>query len=444
MTIYLPEKITGFRKAFDETCERISSMEQNRLFFALLIKLMECLKKHPLVNNFVKEADDSIVTRKEDFSRLAFETVEDQWRRLWKYHSHLYNSRRDLVIIKRIITGPTEIAFTSTLYDRIQFRLRGFCHSSHLFRFLNVARHLFLSAQFEIQHPCTLRSDFQSTCEMNKTSTTTRIFIPLQLKKNDKRNKLRRYIQFQSPARTTHTLEFKAEDLCLALFSPKNIELDRKFSLQGMNSREKKQNLFYLVETNPSICWERLCFVCDCIQVRGEFPNLSPIRGRWKVIRKQAWESAVARCDKEALLGANMSLRQKMEEGSRESLMDVSIKLEHQIDRKGVEKYLQSLKNHLHNYLFKIENEPQSPPFSSDLELPGTQKANFAIDLAIKYWKENPNGKHDEAFDYYLVHCSFNKQLRRDRWNQIIRELDLDPRRKSEKKRGKGKKTCKD
>lgn len=442
MTIFLPENVTGFRQAFDETCERIIKNDQDSTFYILLTKLMDCLKEHPLVADFVKEVEASTSTRKSDFSLAALEAVEDQWKRLWKYHAHRHKYRKSLVIIKRIVTGPTGINFFSPLYDRIQFSLRGFCHFSFLFRLIDDAPRIFRSIQFEIQHGMTKPFCFQSEREMSKIPTTVRGFTPLQLKKGDKRQKLRSYIKSQTCHRTSFPFTWKAKELLGALISSKVMELERRFSAPGRNSNEKKKNLLYLAETDPSICWERLCFVCDCILAQGAFPSFSPLRGDWEVIREQAWEEAMARCDREALLGANMSLRQNLESNG-ESSMDRFIKPEHQINRKTVEKYLQSLNNHLHAYLYKIENDDRPPLYSPGLDLPGTQKGSFVIDLAIRFWKENPKGKYDAAFDYYLSHCPFHKLLKMDRWEQIIREKNLDPRKNSKKTRGPGKKTCK-
>lgn len=436
MTIFFPDNVSGFRQAFDETCERIMNSDQDTSFYTLLAEMMISLKAHSLPADFIKEVESSILAKKKDFSLTALEAVEDQWKRLWKYHAHRLKYRKSLAIIKRIVTGPTGIVFTP-LYERLRFNLRQFCHFSHLFRLLDDAPRLFRSAQFEIQYGGTRSTRFLSEHEMSKIPKTLRTFTLLKLKKKDKRQKLRNYIQFQPTFRTNSSFNWKAEELPAALFSPKVIALERRFLIPKV-----KQNLLYLAETDPSICWERLCFVCDCIATQGTFPSFSLIRGDWEVIREQAWEAAMARCDREALLGANMSFNQKMT-SIGESLIDVFIKPEHEIDRKAVEKYLQSLKNHLHAYLFKFENEHQPPPYSPELDLPGTQKGNFVIDLAKRFWKKNPNGNYDAAFDYYLLYCPFKKQLKRDRWNQIIREKDLDPRNKSEKTRGPGKKTCK-
>lgn len=128
MTIFLPENVTEFRHAFDETCKHISSRDQDCTFYTLLFRLIHSLRAHALVKNLIQEADLAISTKKQDFSAAALEAVEEQGKNLWKYHPS-YKYRKQLVMIKRIVTGPTGTGF-KTLYDSIQFSIKDFCYQS--------------------------------------------------------------------------------------------------------------------------------------------------------------------------------------------------------------------------------------------------------------------------------------------------------------------------
>ena len=46
MTIYLPEEIPNFRKALDETCDRILQSKNDTVFYELLIQLVATLREH--------------------------------------------------------------------------------------------------------------------------------------------------------------------------------------------------------------------------------------------------------------------------------------------------------------------------------------------------------------------------------------------------------------
>lgn len=123
------------------------------------------------------------------------------------------------------------------------------------------------------------------------------------------------------------------------------------------------------------------------------------------------------------------------------SSIDSFLMCEHQIHRRDYEKHLQSLKNHIHAQLFKIENMKQKAEEDLRSDLPGTQKSSFVIDLASKHWKAHPLANKDEVFNDYCIKCPASRLLSRGRWDQIIRERKLDPRPKEAQKRGPGKKT---
>lgn len=76
--------------------------------------------------------------------------------------------------------------------------------------------------------------------------------------------------------------------------------------------------------------------------------------------------------------------------------------------------------------------------------MPGTLPGNFVVRISKDYWKSHPLAKRDEVFDHYECNCPAQLLLGRERWEQLVRKHKLDPRsEKDKKKRGLGKKTCK-
>lgn len=222
--------------------------------------------------------------------------------------------------------------------------------------------------------------------------------------------------------------------------SPKIAEIEQKFFIPGRNSDHIRQNMQIMAETIPVFCWERIRFFEQCYTSNKPIPNLKPSKGHWISIREQAWKSALQKCEIEVLIGAKQILMQKLStEGA--CSVEVFFMCEHQIHRKDTERYLNSLKNLIHIQLIKIESTQLKAKENPDLTLPGTLKADFVVHLASKYWKIHPLAKRDDVFNDYLSHCPVQKQLSRDRWDQIIRKRKLDPRPKAAIKRGSGKKT---
>lgn len=101
MTIYLPDNISGFRQAFDETCERILSNEQDTAFYTLLIQFVSTLRGHPLLKDSIHNIETEHSQRKQEFNVASLESIEDSWRRLWKYHCKSLKHRKQLANIKR-------------------------------------------------------------------------------------------------------------------------------------------------------------------------------------------------------------------------------------------------------------------------------------------------------------------------------------------------------
>jgi hypothetical protein len=432
MTIYLPQKVATFRQAFDETCERITNNKKDAAFYTLLVGLAGSLQEHHLTKDFIQGFENESAKLKQDFSVASLAALEDSWIRLWKYHRRSFKHRKQLVQIKRIVTKPKEITY-STLYRQISFRMWEFRHFSPFCDAIHEIPKLFKDAQFNIKLGT---NQFDYSNSSKALYFAKKMVVPLQLKKKDKLWNFHKKIfthQFTSTA-----FDRPVECLPQALFSPKIEEIEKQFFAPGQNDHEKRQNIIFAAEINPISCWERIQFLKQCFAA-NEPPVSIPFKGRWQTIRDSSWQSAQKRCEAGVLLGAKMALMQKLSPNPC-SDVDVFLACEHQIHRKDYEQYIQSLKSHIHHCLLKIEDQ-QANERNTQGKLPGSQKEWFLIDLAKQYWDENSKAHHDEVFENYLVKCPPDKQLSRDRWNKIIQKNHLDPRSPKDKKRGKGKKT---
>lgn len=227
------------------------------------------------------------------------------------------------------------------------------------------------------------------------------------------------------------------------LVSHKRMELISKASIAGNDTFEKRRGMQAIAEINPLFCWNRMIFFQRCWHFKEVSIKPKAIKGEWASIRESAWQAAWETCDQIVLWAAKIDLNNSLNAKPDTFFPSPFLNAEHQIIRSDYEGFLLALKHHLYDHLLKLESmqAEQKVEETPLLTLPGSQKGAFVIDLAQKFWKANPLGKQDEAYEYYQTHCPYNKLLKRDRWEQIVRERKLDPRPKEAKKRGPGKKT---
>jgi hypothetical protein len=338
MTIYLPENALDFREAFDETCKRILSCEPDSAFYTLILQLIANIQDHSLLKNCFVDLETESEKRQQDFDRSAIEAFEDAWKRLWKYHSYSFKQKKRLARIKGIVTNSKEI-ISSPLYERILFSLTEFRCNSPIFRLLSDARPIFHNAQSEIDL-AVLRFNHRYP-SIDKYFANRKIGL-CKLSQNKKKGcKLHIYIHSKLDTRNPPHFKWSVEKLPSALFSPMLIKIEQMFAPKGRTEYEKRQNMHGKAETDFVFCWERFRFLKRYSLIGGAFPTLKPFKGSWALIREAAWKSARERCELETILWGKM-------------LPGQSLSLEYRIYRKDFEKYLSSLKNHVHAELFKI------------------------------------------------------------------------------------------
>ena len=446
MTIYLPDNIQGFRQAFNETYDRILISEHDETFFKLMIDLTAALKEHSLTKAYFSNFENEYLKWRQEYIAIASNILEYNWRKLWQYHRHRYDYRKKLVRIRRIVTEPNAMGF-SPLYPRLIFNMSLFRASSPFFRCIVEARFLFRTAQSQINLWSFLGKQF---CTAKDQVIKLMKITVVKLKKSEKKKdklyllsagiKQKETIPYKmlTPKKKDSTqLKRSIEPLSL-LYSPLVATLEQKFGIHGRNSDEKRRNILIRAETTPFFCMERFRFFEQCLNASNSLSPIRPIVKRKTEINQEMWVSAFERCEREALWYAKSTFLQQKTSNQH---MDAFVSYEFVICRRDFEKYLNALKNHIHAYLYQIDNPKNETQDSSPVILPGTQSANFVIDLAKRFWKSYPTAIYDEVYDDYLAKCPSNKLLSRTSWERIVRERKLDPRSREQKKRRKGKKT---
>jgi len=434
MTIYLPDNISGFRQAFNETCDRILRSVHNETFFKLMIDLIAILKEHSLTKDYFSSFEHEYSKWRQKYITMASKILEYNWRKLWQYHRHRFDQCKQLLRIRRIVTAPNAMEF-SPLYPRALSKMCQFRYSSPFFRCIVEAPFLFRAVQSQINSCPFLGKHF--------CSTKDQAIKVVKLKKNDRKKDKVYVISAGIKQQNLNDIQkpFKTPvEPILSLFSPHAEILERKFGIPGCNNDKKRRNMLIRAETDPFFCLERFRFFEQCLNAPNCLPPLQCPAKRKRKIDQKIWESAFERCEREALWYAKAAF---LQQNTSNHHMDAFVSCEYEIRRRDFEQYLSALKNHIHAHLYKIGNLERKTDPPPGCAPPGTLKGNFVIDLAIKCWKDCPLAKHDEVFEHYICHCPPQLQLKRDRWDQIIREKKLDPRLKKEKKRGSGKKTCK-
>lgn len=302
MTIYLPEDLVLFRQSFDSACKRILESEIDAAFYALFFQLIENLSLHPLLKEYTFELESSSAKITQEFNSAALEALEDNWTRLWKYHRHNLKKKKQLVLIKRMITKPSEILFTP-LYYRILLRLSEFRCKFPFHRCVYEAPRLFRTAELEL-YSSDLSTHFY---EANRKSAILNKISRYRLRKKDKCRNLQKKILDTSCLSKAIPFTRQVHCISFALNPPKAQAVIKKFSIPGISLQEKRRNMQVMAETNPVFCWERVRFFHQCYAFNNNIPALTPTKGPWKVVREAAWQSALERSATEILSGAKMA-----------------------------------------------------------------------------------------------------------------------------------------
>lgn len=435
MSIFLPKEAPLFQASFEGICNQIRQSKYDEVFYSQLVELTSKLREHPLLRESIFQVETASVKRQKEYSNASLEVHEYHWKKLWRYHSHSYRHRKDLVRIKRVITSPNECS-SSPLHIRIGRDMWEFRYHSPFFRAQSEASLLFRKAQSDLRLWVTLSTEFSSS---KKEKNVFRKISQFKFKNGDLKAKLHLKVPLLRIPKKALKFKWTAEPI-YALFSPLIDELERKFGLPGINNDVKQRNALIRAETDFGYCWERFQFLEQCYKVSE--PIIRRFHGKWESIRETAWHSAWERCENETLKMARWSFINKLI-SSTNSLHDTYLSCEKQIHRRHYEQYLKALQRHIYTLLLIIESSkviPEEVPHPN-LVTNGTQRANFVIDLAKQCWKAQPLAKRDEAYTHYLSNCPRGKTLSRSSWDRIIRERKLDRRPPESKTRGKSKKS---
>ncbi len=136
------------------------------------------------------------------------------------------------------------------------------------------------------------------------------------------------------------------------------------------------------------------------------------------------------------------------------SSIDSFLSCENQFHRKDYEMYLQSLQNHIHAQLLKIQDAQSraghkipaslSPSLQSEGLTPADndriERENFIVEHAKKYWVNFPFATLPMVFNDYTKVCSSRLRYAQTKWKEIIKSNSLDPRTPEKKKLAAGRK----
>jgi hypothetical protein len=436
MTIYLPDNTSEFRQALNETCDRILRSEYDETFFALMVDFIVALKGHPFTKTYFNNFENEYSKWRQEYIEIASNILEYNWKKLWQYHRRRFKFHSQLINIRRILTTPRTMEF-SPLYPRALINMRLFRNTSPFFRCIIEAPFLFSAAQNQINLWPLLGKRFSSGKNENVKQRKAAL---VKLEKKNKTYLIFRIKQKISISCSLSKQLNRSVERISELFSPQEPTLEKKFGIPGCNNDEKQRNMIVRAETLPFFCLERFRFLEQCLNSPNNLPPTQPIAKRKKEINQEMWIAAFERCEKEALWYAKKAFLQR---NTPNHHMNAFVSYDYDIRRRDFEKYLIALKNYIHAYLYQIDKPEQKSDDDLNFALPGTLKGNFVIKLGQDFWKNCPLGKRDDAFEYYQCTCPFNQQLKRDRWDQIIRDHKVDPRSKKDQVRSCGKKTCK-
>lgn len=226
----------------------------------------------------------------------------------------------------------------------------------------------------------------------------------------------------------------------LILSEMQKIQLALGMSCSPLNHspQHKRAYMQRVATTNASFCWDRLVLLQQCGDIYANPKETKLPTENLKNTQLQIWENAHNRYHHHLVLKTCNFLMRKFAIPPEPSF-DESLPIEYQIHREDYEEYLKSWQNHVYSELARIDNQKYFYPENQLLKEP-LQKRAFVIEITGTYYRENPKEKRDDAYSHYCLNCpERSKPLSKTQWNRIVRKYKLDPRKSSEKVRGKGK-----
>lgn len=319
MTIYLPDNISSFRQAFNETWDRILRSEYDETFFKLILDLTAILKKHSLTKDYFSSFEQEYSKWQQEYIAMASNILEYNWKKLWQYHRHRYKHRKHLLRIKRIVTAPNAIEF-SPLYPRAICTMGHFRHFSPFFRCIVEARLLFRTAQSQINSWPFLGKQF---CTVKDQVIKHIKVTVVKLKKNDRKKdkiyqlsigiKQKEMIldKVATTRKKSSILLKKSIEPLSSLYSPQAATFEQKFGIPRRNSDEKRRNMLIRAEINPFFCLERFRFIEQCLNAPNIIQPIQRVAKLKTEINREMWFAAFDRCEREALCYAKAAFLQK-------------------------------------------------------------------------------------------------------------------------------------
>jgi hypothetical protein len=436
----LSEKPEIFCNELDTWVQKIISQKGDESFFTLYIILIDLIRSNFLNFEILNDLENQLKERKTQLNRTAQEICEKEWRFLWQLHSE-WKFRRRLVEIKRLVANSS--ASTQPFIFQIVCLLKDLKSDSKICNFLEK-----ISLIFSRSKPTKNFSRFPSL----KTRVSKKHEVACMKNIRPLKQKGQKKIQLNKKRlERLYENSIEMDDLLLQLFVPGNTYI------------EQHQMLHHLAENHPIFLWERIKFLISCFQPDKTFLQIPNKQSR-PTSRYQKWHAAIGKTEYQ------ISSAAKMEFEARNSpfLGPSKLNIEHQIHRKDFERHLHVIVNYIKKLILPVHalhslyqekrveiNLNHNITVNNNLHYKEeqniiVQKENIELtvgnpnELAViihskTFWTNHPCANHDEVYADYFQRHPKKSRLLKDRWCEIVRDRHLDPRPKSEKKRGKDK-----
>lgn len=432
----LSEEPKIFCKELDFWIESITSQKSDEIFFTLYITLIDLIRSNALNFEIINDLEKQLKERKDQLNHTAYELCEREWRILWQYHPE-WKFRRRLVEIRRLVACP--LASTQPFIYQIIFLFDDLKADSSICVFLEKMTSIFLRSKPTKNY---LRlSSLKMRISKKNIVGFGNAMRPLN-------QKLQKKIQLRKKKfERLYENSIEIGGLLLRLFVP------------GKTYIEQHHMLHYLAENDPVFLWERIKFLISCFQSDASFLQRSK-KQPWHVSHQEKWRAAIKKTEHQIASAAKV----EFEARNSSFLVPSKLNIEHQINRNDFEKHLYALVNyikkrilpvptlshHQKNHIEINHNITVNNLYHKEEHTTNIQKETFefivassaeaaVITHAKAFWSNHSEAKHNQVYADYVQKHPQTIRLSEARWGEIIRERRLDPRKSSEKIRGKDK-----
>lgn len=219
--------------------------------------------------------------------------------------------------------------------------------------------------------------------------------------------------------------------------------LKQNQNLQFNDGELLKEDIKTSTELDPTYFWDRLCLLERVYLFTPSKLPLTPILGSWDEVKFKIWDRAIEASTHRILHLAKKELFLSFSgDGfSRAPIHSSSLGVTYQFSRRECENHLVRLQSNIIEML--LRHQPNDKESSVDPHKKKTKPERKAAEVkkhGEAFWKEDPNGKYKDAYQYYCDKCRYPKTYSFSEWGKKVRLFETDPRPRKEKRRGISKK----